>query len=355
MRTKKYIKFYISILSCIFIVVAIFIGSKENPRVYLNNNFNIAYINENFNTKISKLNEEFGLEEKIGDNIVYNSIKKIKNIYFLSEEDLNQKNRNWIAVIDYGYIYPFVSLKINDFFEKSDSFYSLKGKYANKYFKGKKIYLKVIRGNFILGFKKRKIDDFLKKERYIDARFVRILEKERKNKLGIEVINLYKNVIGGFEEFLVSGDFKQNKVIIKIDIRGKNSMIKNFSLSKSLKDENIIIEKNQIYFRSNSISELKKFLFFMNYFLNEEIIKLLTSRITLKKTERKYNKDINEEVKFEENQFLYSKIDTKDNFQKMELKGKAFDEKVEILIEMDSDVLFKNLNLYLGGKNDKNI
>lgn len=328
----KVTKFITGILVIFSIIIVIFLYSKENPRVYLNSrNYNTIYVNEK--VSIKEINPLLNLlKEKYDNEISEEIISKIKNIYFLTNSNPKLR-KDWVGVIDFGYMYPVVLMKIDRYFFKSENYYVLKDEFSNKLKKGN-IYLEIDHGNFIFSNSKENLKRFIKKENYLNENMIRVFEREKKKNLGIIMINLEKNPLSGVDEIVITGDMKKNGDIqILGSVKGENDIIKGFNqIVNDNESGERILKKNIIYLRCQN-RNVKPFLFFINYFLGEGFSDKIFYRMN--RLKREYSDTIVTEI--EENQFLYGYLEK--NKGKIEIEGRAFNNRIEVVSNIDNEAL----------------
>ncbi|MGL4999062.1 MAG: hypothetical protein ACRC5W_06925 [Cetobacterium sp.] len=331
---KKSLKIALGIGCTLSIMASVFYTSKENPRVYLNNRINLAYVNEEINNKkfdnvLNVLNKsEFKVDLKIEE-----SLKYIKGIYILSDSSFISDKKTCVGIVDFGYIYPFIKFKMEKYFDKIDDMYSLKEEYKNKYTNGNSLYLKIEKGNFIIATRQKDVEKVVKSEKYLSQNILKILEKEKKSNLGMLILNLGKNPLGGFNELVLTGDVNtKNEMMLTTNIGGKNDIIESFNkIEEDGLDGERILQKNELYLRSSKDAELRSFLFFLNYFFKNSIIENISSKIkinTPKKDPTVENLSKKEVIntKFEKTQFVYGHLDFKIKEKmigQIEIKGLA--------------------------------
>ena len=338
---KKTLKIAIGIFCGFSILAGVFYASKENPRVYLSDRINVAYINEeidhkNFNNVINLLNKaDFNIDDKVKKALSY-----VRGLYMVSDSSFISDRKACVGIIDFGYIYPLIVLKVETYFDKINDFYVLKDEYRKKYLNGEKIYLKIEKGNFIVGKKEKDIERILKNEKYFNPNLLNILDKERGNNLGMLVLNLGKNPLGGFDEFVLTGDVnKKEQVTLTANIGGKNDIIRSFNgISQDGLSGERVIERNKLYLRSTRDAELRSFLFFLNYFFKNSFIEGVSSNVYInspKESEQATSlskKDL-VNVNIEKKQFISGDIDVKIKNKIIgtaELKGIAEENRLKI-------------------------
>ncbi|WP_297598624.1 hypothetical protein [uncultured Cetobacterium sp.] len=319
---KKTLKVIAGVFIVISIIGGIFYGSKENPRVYLSDRINMAYVNENISNKNFKNIIELLSKSGVSvDSGVEKGLGYVNGLYILSDSSFITSNKSFVGIIDFGYKYPIVALKIEDYFDKDQNFYILKDQYRKKYLKGEKLYLKVEKGNFIVAQREKDIQRILKNEKYFNQSLLKILDREKEKNLGMLIVNLAKSPLAGFNELVMTGEVNKNsETILTVNIGGENDIIKSFNGIKGdgLSGERVL-EKNRLHLRSSRETELRSFLFFLNYFLKNSFIDGLSSKIYINNAENITDIKLIEDgtatnVNIEEKQFVYGKIDIK-NFQ----------------------------------------
>lgn len=279
---KKTLKITFGFLCGIGILMSVFYASKENPRVYLSDRINVAYINEDIDHK--DFENVINLLNKANVNIDNNmkkGLKYIKGLYIVSDSSFISDKKACVGIVDFGYIYPFVLLRVDNYFDKINDFYVIKNEYRKKYLNGEKIYLKIEKGNFLIGKKEKDIERILKNEKYFNQNILKILDREKGKNLGMLVLNLGKNPLGGFDELVLTGEVnKKEQVILTANIGGKNDIIKSFNgIAQDGLSGKRTIEKNKLYLRSTRDNELRSFLFFLNYFFRNSFIEGLSSSV----------------------------------------------------------------------------
>ena len=84
---KKNLKIVLGFLCGVSILVSVFYASKENPRVYLSDRINLAYVNEdidhkNFENVIDLLNKaDFNIDDKVKKGLKIADIDPRKSEY----------------------------------------------------------------------------------------------------------------------------------------------------------------------------------------------------------------------------------------------------------------------------------
>ncbi len=352
---KKTLKIALGIFCGFGIVAGVFYASKENPRVYLSDRINVAYVNEeidhkNFDNVINLLNNaNFNIDDKVKKALGY-----VRGLYMVSDSSFISDRKACVGIVDFGYIYPLITLKVETYFDKVNDFYVLKEEYRKKYLNGEKIYLKIEKGNFLIGKKEKDIERILKNEKYFNQNLLKILDRERGNNLGMLILNLGKNPLGGFDELVLTGDVnKKEQVILAANIGGKNDIIKSFNgISQDGLAGERVIERNKLYLRSTRDTELRSFLFFLNYFFRNSFIEGVSSNVYINapKDSTKTDtlpKDSLTNVKIEEKQFISGDIDVKIKGKvigKAELKGIAEEDRLRISTILNEQTALNLLN-----------
>ena len=316
---KKTLKISLGIFCGFSILAGVFYASKENPRVYLSDRINVAYINEevdhkNFENVINLLiKANFNIDDKVKKALSY-----VKGFYMVSDSSFISNRKACVGIVDFGYLYPLITLKVETYFNKVNDFYILKDEYQKKYLDGEKIYLKIEKGNFLLGKREKDIERILKNEKYFNSNLLNILDKEKGNNLGMLILNLGKNPLGGFDEFVLTGDVNaKEEMTLTANIGGKNDIIKSFNgISQDGLAGDRVIERNKIYLRSTRDAELRSFLFFLNYFFKNSFIEGISSNVYINnpKNDGKLtmlSKDDVVNINVEDKQFISGDIDVK--------------------------------------------
>lgn len=355
---KKFLKGIFFIL-----LVATFLGgilyfSKENPRRYLNNRVNILYVNENINSK--NFDDTLSLLEEAGatDLEDFKKIQKwVKGIYLISNSDFTARHKKFVGILDVGYRYPLISLKIEDYFTKVDDVYILRDEYRQKYFNGKNLFMMIEKGNILFSSRVDDIIDIIKGEKFLNYDIIPIIEREKENNLGIVIFNLKKSPLGGFNECALVGNIDEN-IKFQVQLGGENSVIESFN---SIENDGLagrrVLEKNKLYLRTSKENQLKTFLFFINYFFRNSAIEKIASNVYINSNT---NLDITEieksETILEEKQFLYGDMDIEIediNYGDIKVKGIAEPNALRIDFSVKNETIIKLLEeAQVGGKND---
>lgn len=338
---KKTLKITLGFLCGVSILISVFYASKENPRVYLSDRINVAYVNEDINHKnfeniINLLNKTyFNIDDKVKRGLGY-----VKGLYVVSDSSFISDKKACVGIVDFGYIYPFITLKVETYFNKSNDFYVLKDEYSGKYLNGEKVYLKIEKGNFLIGKREKDIERILKNEKYFNQNLLKILDREKGKNLGMLILNLGKNPLGGFDELVLTGEVnKKEQVTITANIGGKNDIIKSFNgIAQDGLSGKRTIEKNKLYLRSTRDAELRSFLFFLNYFFRNSFIEGVSSSVYINnpKDDNKIltlSSDKLIDVNIDEKQFISGYIDLKiknEVIGSAELKGVAEENRLRI-------------------------
>lgn len=348
---NKKTKFTLGVFICFVGLSIFFYKSKENPRVYLNNRVNLAYINESIDT--DNFNEVIQLIEKSDipvDDKIKKILKHLKGLYIISDSNFVSRKKNPVGILNFGYLYPIFSFEITKYFDKREEFYELKKEYSDKYLKGTSLFLREERGNFLIARRIKDIEEILRNEKYINSDFVKILNRDSKNNLGIVVVNLGKNPLGGFNELVLTGDVKKKDIIFKSIIGGENDIIKSFN---KITDDGLsgerTLKRNRLYLRTSRENELRSFFFFLNYFFRNSLLDDIFSKVYINSSKNligHIGKDF-EKTTIEDNQFLYGDIDVKipkiDSMAKLKLVGIANENRLTIKGTTNKSVVIKML------------
>ncbi|MGL5543828.1 MAG: hypothetical protein ACRDB6_01835 [Cetobacterium sp.] len=346
---NRTLKVTLTIFCGLSILAGMFYATKQNPRVYLSDRINVAYVNEDINHKnfenvIELLNKaDFNVDDGMREGLKY-----IKGLYILSDSSFISDKKNAVGIVDFGYFYPLIKFRVETYFDRAHDIYILKEEYRKKYFNGESIYLKIEKGNFLVATREKDIERALKSERYFNQNLLKILDRENDNNLGMLILNLGKNPLGGFDELVLTGDVNlKNEILLRANIGGKNDIIKSFN---GIEGDNLsgdrIVEKNKLYLRSSRDAELRSFLFFLNYFFRNSFIDGIASRVNINTP--KNSKKIEElqkenfvNVNIAQKQFIYSYLDIKiknKDVGHIELKGVAEDNRLKITTVLDEEI-----------------
>lgn len=347
---RKTLKIALGLLCGVSILVSIFYANKENPRVYLSDRINLVYVNEdidhkNFENVINLLNKaDFNVDNEIKKGLSY-----VKGLYIVSDSSFISEKKSCVGIIDFGYVYPFIKLKVETYFDKVNDFYILKDEYAKRYLKGEQIYLKIEKGNFLIGKKEKAIERILKNEKYFNQNILKILDREKDKNLGMLILNLGKNPLGGFDELVLTGEVnKKEEMILTANIGGKNDIIKSFNgIAQDGLSGKKTIEKNKLYLRSTRDAELRSFLFFLNYFFRDSFIEGVSSNVYINspKNDEKIatlSSDKVMDVEIEKKQFMSGYIDIKVKNKvigNVELKGIAEEDRLRISTILSEEIV----------------
>ncbi|MGL4671122.1 hypothetical protein [Cetobacterium sp.] len=346
---NKTLKVVLSVFCGLSILAGVFYATKENPRVYLSDRINLAYVNEDINHKnfenvIELLNKaDFNVDANMKQGLKY-----VKGLYILSDSSFISDKKTAVGIVDFGYLYPLMKFRVETYFDKVNDMYLLKEEYKKKYFNGERLYLKIEKGNFLVATREKDIEKTVKSERYFNQNLIKILDRENSNNLGMLILNLGKNPLGGFDELVLTGDVNlKNQAILTANIGGKNDIIKSFNgIEKDNLSGSRVLEKNRLYLRSSRDAELRSFLFFLNYFFRNSFIDGIASRVNIntpKDDERleKLPKENLVTVDVAQKQFIYSHLDIEiknKNIGHIELKGVATDNRLEITTTLDEEI-----------------
>lgn len=342
---KKTLKIILGFLFVFGILAGIFYASKENPRVYLSDRINVAYVNENVNHKNFEnvinllIKADYKIDDKMKKGLSY-----IKGFYVVSDSSFISDKKSCVGIIDFGYAYPLIALKVDTYFNKVNDFYILKNEYRKRYSNDDVLYLKIEKGNFLIGKKEEDIDRILKNEKYFNQNLLKILDRENGKNLGMLILNLGKNPLGGFDELVLTGEVNQEEqVTLTANIGGKNDIIKSFNeIAYDGLAGKRTIEKNKLYLRSTKDAEFRSFLFFLNYFFKNSFVERLSSSIYINSPKDESGiislNDDRRDVDIDEKQFISAYVDIKAKNEVIgnaELKGIAEENRLMISTILD--------------------
>lgn len=227
---KKVISLMISLLVTLLVIIIGFeFYYKDSIESFITDKSTIIYYNKNINKKsLSKLEDLFEINIENENEI----IKNIKDLCFVSQSKIYEKNKNGILIIDLGKYYPIAILEINDYFnEGKNGYYILKNenrKYVEKFINHRdKIYLKNYKGLFLIGKDENEIEKAIKSASKNNNKLKKTIEKKSENKLGTLIINQGRERYLGMDMLVLSGNI-ENGDIIKLDgeIYGEQSFFK---------------------------------------------------------------------------------------------------------------------------------
>lgn len=355
---KKFLKGIFFILLVATFLGAILYLSKENPRRYLNNRVNILYVNENIDSK--DFNDTLVLLEEAGVTEIndFKEIQKwVKGLYIISNSDFTARHKKFVGILDVGYKYPLITLKLENYFTKAEDVYILKDEYRKKYFNGKNLFLMIEKGNILFSSRVDDILDIIKGEKFLNYDIIPIIEREKNNNLGIVIFNLKKSPLGGFNECALVGNIDDN-IKFQVQLGGENSIIESFN---AIEDDGLdgerVLEKNKLYLRTSRENQLKTFLFFINYFFRNSSMEKIASNVYINNNTNldMISTDKSETI-LDKKQFLYGDIDIKIediNYGDMKIKGMAEPNALKIDFSVKNETIIKLLEkAQVGGKND---
>lgn len=264
---KKVISLIISLLVTLLVIIIGFeFYYKDSVESFVNDKATIIYYNKNINKKsLSKLEDLFEIDIENENEI----IKNIKDLCFVSQSKIYEKNKNGVFVIDLGKYYPIAILEINDYFNESkDGYYILKNenkKYMSKILSsGDEIYLKNYKGLFIIGKDENEIERAIESSSKNNSKLKEIIEEKSENKLGTIIINQGRERYLGVDMLVVSGDIKDEKTIF---LDGEIYMEKDFlRMLKPQPEKRLLLKylgNNKIYLSGKNIDKFDTFIFRM--------------------------------------------------------------------------------------------
>lgn len=350
MSRKK--KIIVSLISALIIAISgfSFYRSKEDPRVYLNEELNILYANERLQDK--NIDEELTLLEDTKLKIIVNryrkELKHLKGVYFLSDqqmEDFVHKTSTGICILDFGYYYPFVLWKLKKTCKNIEGMYVLKRKYSKSIFREEDIFIKYEKGNFIVGNSRSDIERYLEKEKYLNKVLIDVLEREKRKKLGIFLINLQKAPLAKFNEFYFTGDIvASNNVEFILKLKGKNDIVENFqNISNDKLCGRRMLDKNFLYFRTRKETEIDNLKGFFNYFCFDN--RFQEENECMRINNLIANTSITKYVNLEPNTFVYGDFVLKDKSE-IEIEGCSDYNELTVNCQMSKKSLRKILEKF---------
>jgi len=264
---KKVISLIISLLVTLLgIIIGFEFYYKDSVESFVNDKATIIYYNKNINKKsLSKLEDLFEIDIENENEI----IKNIKDLCFVSQSKIYEKNKNGVFIIDLGKYYPIAILEINDYFNESkNGYYILKNenkKYMGKVLNsGDEIYLKNYKGLFIIGKDENEIEKAIESSSKNNSKLKEIMEEKSKNKLGTVIINQGRERYLGIDMLVVSGDIKDESTI---SLDGEIYMEKDFlKMLKPQPEKRSLLKylgNNKIYLSGKNIDKFDTFIFRM--------------------------------------------------------------------------------------------
>ncbi|WP_163467879.1 hypothetical protein [Fusobacterium sp. IOR10] len=264
---KKVISLIISLLVTLLVIIIGFeFYYKDSVESFVNDKATIIYYNKNINKKsLSKLEDLFEIDIENENEI----IKNIKDLCFVSQSKIYEKNKNGVFIIDLGKYYPIAILEINDYFNESkNGYYILKNenkKYMGKVLNsGDEIYLKNYKGLFIIGKDENEIEKAIESSSKNNSKLKEIMEEKSENKLGTVIINQGRERYLGIDMLVVSGDIKDESTI---SLDGEIYMEKDFlKMLKPQPEKRSLLKylgNNKIYLSGKNIDKFDTFIFRM--------------------------------------------------------------------------------------------
>lgn len=353
---KKRLKL-ISTIFIFFIIIASIsiVGYKKNPKKYLRDGVNIVYINENIESKNFKNVINLIEESEVPlDKPALKSLEYIEGIYVLGDKNFITEKITYVGILDFGYRYPLILNRVSRYFDEEKDCFVLKERFRKKYFANKKMYLVMREGNFFISENLKSIESTLQNRDEVGATLLNIIKREKKNNLGILVLNLDKTPLVGFDEILLTGNVNSKKDIsLSLKISGDSDIISSFNREEESEiTEKKKLEKNRLYLKNISKNELKSFVSFLNYFLKEINLDGVFSKfypddfvnikdLTLNK------ENLEKKVILDKDYFIYGDVDIKDSHKKnlgeINIVGVVKKQKLEIDLKLKKDVVLKLL------------
>ncbi|MFK4785810.1 hypothetical protein [Fusobacterium sp. MFO224] len=333
---KKVISLIISLLVTLLVIIIGFeFYYKDSIESFINDKSTIIYCNKNINKKsLSKLEDLFEMNIENENEI----IKNIKDLCFISQSKIYEKNKNGVLILDLGKYYPIAILEINDYFnEGKNGYYVLKDEnknYIKKFINHREeIYLKNYKGLFIIGKDENEIEKAIKLSSKKNNKFKEIIKEKSANKLGTLIINQGRERYLGMDMLVLSGYLKDENIIkLEGDIYGEQEFLK---LLKLQPEERILLNylgNDKIYLSAKNIDKLDTFIFRM--------LSVRLSNFTIA--------ELIQEFFILEGQDLFSKlngeviIDTKNGNYLFGLKTLENEEKVSLFLKKLENISIKN-------------
>ncbi|MDP0493406.1 MAG: hypothetical protein Q7K48_03835 [Fusobacterium sp. JB021] len=264
---KKVISLIISLLVTLLVIIIGFeFYYKDSIESFITDKSTIIYCNKNINKKsLSKLEDIFEINIENENEI----IKNIKDLCFVSQSKIYEKNKNGVLIIDLGKYYPIAILEINDYFnEGKNGYYVLKDenrKYIEKFINHRdEVYLKNYKGLFIIGKDENEIEKAIKSSSKNNNKLKRIIEEKLDNKLGTLIINQGRERYLGMDMLVFSGNLKdENTIKLDGEIYGEQSFLKLLKPQPKKRKLLNYLENDKVYLSAKNIDKLDTFIFRM--------------------------------------------------------------------------------------------
>lgn len=251
----------------LFLVVVAVLGTlifkysyKLTQDDFITDRTTFIYSNKNINEeKLRKFEQIFGtnyIKEK-------DIIEKIDNICLLSQSKIYSGRVDVIGIIDTGFYYPFMYLKLQKYFDmRNDYSYELKDKFKEELGISQKdeIYLKAYRGLFFIGTDIEKIDEIIYNKNKLSHKAINILNEKANSELGVLMLNQERERLFGIDRIVISGGIKDNKICLDGYIYGSNDIIKDLSEQPKERRMNKYIGNNRLYFSTANLNQMDTFI-----------------------------------------------------------------------------------------------
>lgn len=336
---KKVISLIISLLVTLLVIIIGFeFYYKGSIESFINDKSTIIYCNKNINKKsLSKLEDLFEIDIENENEI----IKNIKNLCFVSQSKIYEKNKNGVFIVDLGKYYPIAILEINDYFNESkNGYYVLKNE--NKKYMGKiissrdEIYLKNYKGLFIIGKDENEIEKAIKSTSKNSSKLKKIIEENSGRELGTIIINQGRERYLGIDMLVISGDIKDESTVnLDGEIYGERNFLE---MLRPQPEKRLLLKylgNNKIYLSAKNIDKLDTFIF--------RILSVRLSNFTIA--------ELIQEFFMTEEEDLFSKlngeviIDTKNGNYLFGLKPLKNKKKIELFLKKLDKVSIKKDSL----------
>ncbi|MEF9933150.1 MAG: hypothetical protein RR191_03745 [Cetobacterium sp.] len=357
---KKYILFLAGFILFCFGAFSLY---KVSPRNYMTDKVILAYVDEEITSKDLRIVDSVLKRSNIKGINLENFGKYLDGVYIISKEKYLETKKRFTVILDPGYMLPFFYISRNKYFNKDGDMYVLKPEYKERYkdYLGcDDIYLLIHRGNVLLSTRDGELRDIVDNEMYVDDKLNTILDKGLDKKLGIFLINLDRTRPLGFKGIYLTGDLNNENFMGELVIEGKSPIISALSKTDVKNQKLIELDKNKLHFYVKNTIELKYFLSFSKYFLQNNKLESLLSNITLNEKALSSKENENNEkvfVKFEKNQFLYgklasNKLNSSDiDLGEVEIKGYGDKKQLVLKLKTTTDDFIKILNyIKVGGQ-----
>ncbi len=233
---------------------------KFSPNEFITDRTTFIYSNKNLNEeKIEKFEKIFEINNTEEKNI----LEKVDSIYILSQSKLYNENVKMVGVVDTGFYYPLMLMKLKEYFNyRSDYFYELKDDMKKEIglSKDDDIYLKPYRGLFFIGTDTESVNRIIHGDGKKSLNVVEILNARADSDLGTLVFNQERERILGIDRVVISGNIEDNVITLDGSVYGDNNFIKDLSMQPAVRRMNKYITDNRIYFSTSNIRMMDTFI-----------------------------------------------------------------------------------------------